>query len=297
MERVGIDDNFFELGGHSLLATRLISRIRATLDVEIAIRSLFEAPSVEGLAKRLDQAQAARPALLRRCAPGRDPAVVRAAAAVVPRSAGRPERATYTIPMAVRLTGALDVGALEAALGDAGGAAREPAHRVPRYARRPAPVDPAGVRGAAELAVTAVTEASLPDALAQAAGQSFDLAGEVPLRAHLFALGPSEHVLLLLVHHIAGDGWSLAPLARDLARAYAARRHGQRRPLPALPVQYADYALWQRRCWGRRAIRKARSLASWRSGPRRSRGCRISSICRATGRGRRCRAIAATACR
>ena len=119
LPRVGIDDNFFELGGHSLLATRLISRIRASLDVEIAIRSLFEAPTVEALAKRLDEAQAAAAGLASCGAPGRDPAVVRAAPAVVPRPPGRRHSsATYTIPLAVRLTGALDPAALEAALGD-----------------------------------------------------------------------------------------------------------------------------------------------------------------------------------
>ena len=121
LERVGIDDNFFELGGHSLLATRLISRIRTTLDVEVAIRSLFEAPTVAGLAKRLGDAQAARPALRADGASGRDPAVVCAAPAVVPRPAGGESdgsSATYTIPLALRLAGALDGAALEAALGD-----------------------------------------------------------------------------------------------------------------------------------------------------------------------------------
>ena len=168
--------------------------------------------------------------------------------------------------MAVRLSGALDVAALEAALGDL--VARHESLRtvfpetlgVPRQLI----LDTAAARP--KLAVASVTEASLPDALAEAAGQGFDLAGELPLRAHLFALGPSEHVLLLLVHHIAGDGWSLAPLARDLARAYAARRDGKAPDLPALPVQYADYTLWQHQVLGdesdpHSAI--ARQLAFW----------------------------------
>ena len=119
MPRVGVDDNFFELGGHSLLATRLISRIRAALDVELAIRSLFEAPSVAGLAARLSSEAAALRAPLRDAAAAvRDSAVVCAAAAVVPGAAGGRRAATYHIPLAVRLTGALDRAALEGALGD-----------------------------------------------------------------------------------------------------------------------------------------------------------------------------------
>src|SRR5712691_7572210 len=218
VERLGIDDNFFELGGHSLLATRLISRIRSTLDVEIAIRSLFEAPSVEALAKRLDQAQAARPALLPVVRPAEIPlSFAQRRLWFLARLEGENEghkSATYTIPLAVRLTGALDVAALEAALGDL--VARHESLRTvfPDTLGVPRQLILEAAAARPRLAVTSVTEASLPEALAQAAGQGFELAGELPLRAHLFALGPSEHVLLVLIHHIAGDGWSLAPLAR-----------------------------------------------------------------------------------
>ena len=270
LDRVGIDDNFFELGGHSLLATRLISRIRSTLDVEIAIRSLFEAPTVEALAKRVDQAQAARPALVPVARPAEIPlSFAQRRLWFLDRLEGESEghkSANYTIPMAVRLSGALDVAALDAALGDL--VARHESLRtvfpetlgVPRQLI----LDTAAARP--KLAVASVTEASLPDALAEAASQGFDLAGELPLRAHLFALGPSEHVLLLLVHHIAGDGWSLAPLARDLARAYAARRNGKVPDMAPLPVQYADYTLWQHQVLGDESDPQsaiARQLAFW----------------------------------
>src|SRR5262249_13747561 len=116
------------------------------------------------------------------------------------------------------------------------------------------------------LAVSEASEVDLPQALADAAQQGFDLACEPPLEAHLFALAETEHVLLLVLHHIAGDGWSLMPLARDLCRAYAARVDGQAPELPALPVQYADYTLWQHAALGEEddahsAI--ARQLAFW----------------------------------
>src|SRR5262249_15898737 len=101
-----------------------------------------------------------------------------------------------------------------------------------------------------ELAVTVVSEGELAGALSAAAWAPFDLAREGPLRAHLFALGDREHVLLLVLHHIAGDGWSLVPLLRDLGEFYGARRSGRAAVLPALPVQYADYTLWQREVLG-----------------------------------------------
>src|SRR5439155_26984746 len=116
------------------------------------------------------------------------------------------------------------------------------------------------------LVETEVSDAALPEALASAARQGFDLAGEPPLRVHLFALSANEHVLLLLIHHIAGDGWSLAPLARDLGRAYRARRQGRSADPAALPVQYADYALWQHEVLGAEEDPKspiARQLAFW----------------------------------
>ena len=257
----GVDDNFFELGGHSLLATRLISRIRAALDVEVAIRSLFEAPSVAALAARLSSEAAA----------------LRAPLVAVPRPAEIPlsyaqrrlwflERlegggrcrggdarrgGTYVIPLAVRLTGALDRAALEGALCDL--VERHESLRTvfPDRLGVPRQVILAAAAARLRLEVAAVDEAELAAALTAAAGRGFDLSRELPLRAHLFELGArDEHVLLLLLHHIAGDGWSLGPLSRDLAAFYRARCAGVAAALPALPVQYADYTLWQQAVLG-----------------------------------------------
>ena len=149
VERVGVDDNFFELGGHSLLATRLISRIRATLNVEVAIRSLFEAPSVAALAGRLSsEAAASRAPLVAHAAACRDRAVLCAAAAVVPGASGGRISGTYVIPLAVRLQGTLDRAALEArcAIWSSGTRA---CGRCSRTARGAAAGDAAAAGGAA----------------------------------------------------------------------------------------------------------------------------------------------------
>ena len=263
--RLGIDDDFFAVGGHSLMAMRLISRIRASLDVELTIRSLFEAPTVAGLARGLADAQPARPALQPVARPDELPlSFAQRRLWFLDRLEGA--RASYTIPLAVRLAGTLDRDALEAALADV--VERHESLRTvfPETLGVPRQQILEATAARPRLSVAKVSEAGLADALAAAAGRGFDLAREPPLRAHLFVLGEGEQVLLLLLHHIAGDGWSLAPLARDLGRAYAARRAGRPPELPALPVQYADYTLWQHAVSGDESDPQSaisRQLAFW----------------------------------
>ena len=266
VSRVGIDDNFFALGGHSLLATRLISRIRATLDVELAIRCLFEAPTVEGLARRLEEGGAARPALRPVGRPAEIPlSFAQRRLWFLNRLEG--PSGSYTIPVAVRLTGALDVAALEAALGDVVDRHESLRTVFPDRLGVPRQEILTGEAGRPRLAVSAVGEGELAATLSSAARRGFDLSCEPPLRAHVFALGPHEHVLLLLLHHIAGDGWSMRPLWRDLGAAYAARLAGSAPRQAALPVQYADYALWQHAVLGSESDAGsaiASQLAYWR---------------------------------
>ncbi len=246
---VGIDDGFFALGGHSLLATRLVSKIRATLGVELPIRALFEAPTVAGLVETLDGATAARTALVRYERPE-----------LVPASYGQRrlwflnrfegDASPYKIPIGLRLRGNVDRDALRAALRDL-----LERHEVLRTIYPEVDGEPVQRVLDADLATPAVRHVAIAEEDLRAAvhaevGAGFDLAVDPPLRASLFQVGAGEYLLLLVLHHIAADGWSMAPMARDFAEAYAARLTNDAPRWTPLPVQYADYSLWQRDVMG-----------------------------------------------
>ena len=245
LPRVGVDESFFDLGGHSLLATRLASRIRTTFEAEIAIRTIFESPTVAGLATAIETAH-----------PGRKPLLLADRPPTVPCSPAQQRlwfidrldgpSATYNIPIVLSLHGSLDVPALEAALKDL--IERHETLRTiypEQHDGRPQqlvmPLHATGFR----LHVLETTDARIQEQTDRISAEPFDILTDTPIRATLLRIAEDDHTLVLVIHHIAADGWSLAPLARDLETAYRARTNDQAPEWTPLPVQYADFTLWQ----------------------------------------------------
>ncbi|HYH47350.1 MAG TPA: condensation domain-containing protein, partial [Thermoanaerobaculia bacterium] len=255
LERVGADDSFFDLGGHSLLATRAVSRVRELFGIELPLRLVFESPTVAAFALQVEAA------LRSGDAPGAPPVVPVPRQGDLPLSFSQerlwfldqldPGSPAYNIPAAVSLKGVLDEAALEAALGEI--VRRHEALRTTFTAIEGGPVQ--RIAPFARLLLPCVDLRALEKEerqvesdrlLAEEARRPFDLARGPLLRLALLRLEPGEHVLLAGMHHIVSDGWSVGVLTGELTGLYAAFAAGRPSPLPELPVQYADYAVWQR---------------------------------------------------
>ncbi|HEV2734480.1 MAG TPA: condensation domain-containing protein, partial [Longimicrobiaceae bacterium] len=257
LERVGIHDDFFALGGHSLLGAQLIARTRAALGVELPVRALFDAVTVERFAARVDEAARSaggtqRPPLV---------PVDRGGGEGLPLSFAqerlwfldrlRPGSAAYTMPAALRFSGALDEDALRRALDEI--VRRHEALRSRFVAVRGRPVQVVDEPRPLEWTRADVShldgearEAELRRLALAEAAKPFDLETGPLLRAGLVRAAPGDALLLLSVHHVAADAWSMGVLAREMMAAYEAYAGGREPRLPALPVQYADFAAWQR---------------------------------------------------
>ncbi|MDG4862756.1 condensation domain-containing protein, partial [Streptomyces sp. T-3] len=245
-----IDDNFFHLGGHSLLATRLVSRIRDALSADLTVRDLFENSTIAELAPAITyNTSTRRPGLVAVERPERIPlSFAQQRLWFLGELEGA--SATYNVPLAIRLKGDLDQEALRRGLAEV--VDRHESLRTVFEVSEGRPFQRILPAGTVELDLTEVKvgERDSDAVLAELAAGVFDLSTEVPLRAFLVEESAEAHVLLLVVHHIASDGWSNGPLMRDLAEAYAACVDGREPAWKPLPVQYADYALWQRELLG-----------------------------------------------
>jgi acyl carrier protein len=251
VERVGVRDDFFALGGHSLLATQVVSRIRKDLGIEVALRELFDAPTVEGLTQKLHgRAAATGPALTRRSTTG-PPRLSFAQERLWFLDKLEPGSAGYNMPGGLRLRGVLDRAALQKSLHEV--VRRHEVLRTTFEENDGESVQRIHPHLAVDL--DAVDLRDLPadvrearvDAVARdEAARPFDLARGPLLRAQLLQLAAADHVLLFTMHHIVSDAWSIGVLVGEVTALYAAYVDGSASPLEDLPIQYADYAAWQR---------------------------------------------------
>jgi amino acid adenylation domain-containing protein len=255
VDRVGIHDSFFELGGHSLLATQLVSRIRDAVQVEVSLQSLFESPTVAGVAAEIEEARHAGAVSIA-------PPIERVSLeGDVPLSFAQerlwfldqlePASAVYNIPAAVRLTGELDNSLLELSFREV--MRRHETLRTTFQSTdgRPSAViddDPAPVLHLMDLSglLPAEKEAEARRIAIDEASQPFDLATGPLLRFVLLRLDEREHILLITLHHIISDGWSITVFVNEIGALYEAFVSGQSSPLPELPIRYSDFAHWQR---------------------------------------------------
>ena len=271
LKQVSVYDNFFELGGHSLLATQIISRVRDAFQVELPLRRLFETPTVAGLAEGIEVAMRAKRGLP---AP---PMLPLPRDRELPLSFAQerlwfldqlePDSPAYNIPAAVRIRGSLNVTALEQSVNDI---VRR--HKALRTTFATVDGEPVQVIAPAKpLSLVSLDLRALPEDEREAealrlateeAQRPFDLAQGPLLRATLLRLGEEEHIALLTMHHIASDGWSMGVLIREVAALYQAFSTGEPSPLPELPIQYADFAVWQRQ-WLQGEVLEAQ-LAYWK---------------------------------
>ncbi|MFD4355425.1 amino acid adenylation domain-containing protein [Nocardia sp. NPDC058518] len=249
--KIGLDDNFFALGGNSLIATRIAARLGAALDARIPVRMVFDAPTVAELATAVRTAATARgPRPGPRHRPER-----------VPLSAAQrrmwflnrydPTSPAHNVPIALAVEGELDLAALQTALMDV--VARHESLRTvyPTDADGEPYQDVRAVAAAyVPMRVAPIEPEQISDEVAAEITRGFDLTTELPLRVRLFRITDDRSVLAVTLHHIASDGWSLAPLTRDVLVAYTARRADAEPTWTPLPLQYPDYALWQRELLG-----------------------------------------------
>ncbi|MEV0247270.1 amino acid adenylation domain-containing protein [Nocardia sp. NPDC050712] len=269
VDAVSAEDDFFELGGNSLLATQVAGRLRAALEIRVPARAVFEHSTVVELAAAVDDLVATAPRQL--------PLTARPRGTHVPLSLAQqrmwflarldPASGAHNIPVALRLSGSLCTDALAAAMRDV--LERHevlrtiyPEHDGDGY-QHILPAEQVRV----DLSPVATTDTALHPNLTEFLSAGFDVTAEVPLRARLFRLADDEFVLALVLHHLAADGSSLAPLTRDLMTAYHARTQDRAPEWTPLPVQYADFALWQRETLGLAADPESplsKQLRHWR---------------------------------